>query len=119
MKAVPMLAVLLAATSAMAAAPHVSDGRLVDEHGMTVYVFDGKGAPDARSCEGDCERNFPPALAAPGDRPTGDLTVMPMPNGGSQWAFKGKPLHRGLMDKKPGDHAGDGLNEVWHSVQIR
>jgi hypothetical protein len=33
MKAVPMLAVLLAATSAMAAAPHVSDGRLVDEHG--------------------------------------------------------------------------------------
>lgn len=61
MKAVPMLAVLLATTFAMAAAPHVSDGRLVDGHGMTLHVFDGKGASDARSCEGDCERNFPPA----------------------------------------------------------
>ena len=119
MKAITMLTGLLAATSALAAAPHASDGILVDEHGMTLYVFDGKGMPDAKSCEGDCERNFPPALAAPGDKPSGDLTLKPAPNGGSQWAFRGKPLHRGLMDKKPGDRSGDGLNEVWHSVRVR
>jgi predicted lipoprotein with Yx(FWY)xxD motif len=31
----------------------VSDGMLVGEHGMTLYVFDGKGMPNAKSCEGD------------------------------------------------------------------
>ncbi|MFP3647292.1 transcriptional regulator [Paraburkholderia sp. SIMBA_054] len=92
---------------------------LVDGHGMTLYVFDGNGMPDAKSGEGDCERNFPPALAAPGDKPSGVLTLMPVPNGGSQWAFQGKRLYRGLMDKKPGDRSGDGLNEVWHSVRVR
>jgi predicted lipoprotein with Yx(FWY)xxD motif len=107
-----MLAELLVATPALAAAPHVSDGMLVDEHGMTLYVFGGKGTPDAKSCEGDCERNFPPALAAPGDKPSGALALMPAPNGGSQWTFRGKRLYRGLMDKKPGDRRGDGLNEV-------
>ncbi|MGT2471569.1 COG4315 family predicted lipoprotein [Paraburkholderia terrae] len=119
MKMLSMLIGLLAATPALAAAPHISDGMLVDEHGMTLYVFDGRGSPDAKSCEGDCDRNFPPALAAPGDKPSGALTLTAAPHGGSQWAFKGKPLYRGLMDKKPGDHAGDGLNEVWHSVRLR
>ncbi len=113
-----LLAEFLAATPARAAAPHANDGILVDEHGMTLYVFDGKEMPDAKSCEGDCERNFPPALASPGDRPTGALTLMPVVNG-SQWAFRGKRLYRGLMDKKPGDRSGDGLNEVWHSVPVR
>jgi predicted lipoprotein with Yx(FWY)xxD motif len=114
-----MLTELLAATPALAAAPHANDGMLVDEHGMTLYVFDGKGMPDATSCEGDCERNFPPALATLGDRPSGALTLVPAANGGSQWAFQGKRLYRGLMDKKPGDRRGDGLNEVWHSVPVR
>ncbi|MFP3558488.1 hypothetical protein SB861_48675 [Paraburkholderia sp. SIMBA_049] len=44
---------------------------------------------------------------------------MPVPNGGSQWAFQGKRLYHGLMDKKPGDRSGDSLNEVWHSVRVR
>ncbi|SAL81773.1 lipoprotein [Caballeronia choica] len=119
MKALLMLTGLLAATSALAAPPHVSSGMLVDGHGMTLYVFDGKGLPDAKFCEGDCERNFPPALAAPGDKPSGELTLTLAPNGRSQWAFRGKPLYRGLMDKKPGDRSGDGLNEVWHAVRLR
>ncbi|MEM5339743.1 hypothetical protein [Paraburkholderia azotifigens] len=59
MKALTMLAGLLAATSALAAGPHTSGGMLVDEHGMTLYVFDGKGMPDAKACEADCDKNFP------------------------------------------------------------
>ncbi|MFM0327826.1 COG4315 family predicted lipoprotein [Caballeronia glebae] len=119
MRTLLMLAGLVAATSAGAAAPQVRDGMLVDEHGMTLYIFSGEGTPDAKSCEGDCERNFPPALAAPGDQPSGPLTVTAAQGGGLQWAFEGKPLYRGLMDRKPGDHSGDGLNEVWHSVRPR
>ncbi|WP_227747193.1 COG4315 family predicted lipoprotein [Paraburkholderia franconis] len=40
---------------------------------------------------------------------SGTLTLVPAANGGSQWAFQGKRLYRGLMDKKPGDRRGDGL----------
>ena len=111
------IAVLSAATSTFAAPPHVSDGRLVDEHGMTLYVFGGQGAPDAKSCEGDCARNFPPALASPDDKASGSLQLVDTGNGDRQWTYGGKPLYRGMMDKKPGDRAGDGLNTVWHSVQ--
>lgn len=117
MKAFSMLTGLLAVTSALAAAPHESNGLLVDEHGMTLYRFGGQGLPDSKSCEGDCARNFPPAVAARDDKPSGNLTLVPVANGASQWAYKGKRLYRGSMDKKPGDRHGDGLNLIWHAVQ--
>ncbi|SPB14900.1 lipoprotein [Caballeronia novacaledonica] len=110
---------LIAAASACATPPHVSDGRLVDEDGMTLYSFSGKGAPDAESCEGDCVRNFPPALASPGDMASDKLGTVDTASGDRQWTYRGKPLYRGLMDKKPGDRAGDGLNTVWHAVPVR
>ncbi|QYD67029.1 transcriptional regulator [Paraburkholderia edwinii] len=117
MKAFAGMAILLATTVTHAATPHLSEGVLVDDHGMTLYAFIGNGPPDQKSCEGDCARNFPPALAEQADRPSGDLTLMAMANGTSQWAYKGKPLYRGLIDKKPGDRHGDGLNQAWHTVQ--
>jgi predicted lipoprotein with Yx(FWY)xxD motif len=54
---------LLAAADASAVPPRLSDGMLVDGHGMTLYAYARKGAPDARACEGSCELNFPPAVA--------------------------------------------------------
>jgi predicted lipoprotein with Yx(FWY)xxD motif len=100
---------VLASTNAVAAPPHVNDGVLVDEHDMTLYVFGGTGTPDAKSCESDCEKNFPPALAQSKDKATDSLSLVPANNGERQWAFHGKPLYRGAMDKKPGDTHGDGL----------
>jgi predicted lipoprotein with Yx(FWY)xxD motif len=117
MKVFAATAILLATTVARAAAPHVDDGVLVDDHGMTLYTFGGNGPPDQKSCEGNCAKNFPPALAAQGDRPSGELAVVPTANSTSQWAYKGKRLYHGLMDKKPGDRHGDGLNQVWHTVK--
>ncbi|WP_321794717.1 transcriptional regulator [Caballeronia sp. J97] len=119
MKALVAFLIFLTITASWAAPPHERDGRLVDEHNMTLYVFNGSGFPDSKSCEGDCARNFPPALAAPGDVPSGSLQLLNNGHGERQWAFEGKPLYRGLMDKKPGDHGGDGLNTVWHIVQPR
>lgn len=116
MKASAGIALLIVATGAYAAPPHVSDGMLVDDHGMTLYVFDGDGRPDAKSCEGNCQRNFPPALADPGDVPAGALGLTTTATGARQWTYAGKPLYRGLMDKRAGDHAADGLNAVWHSA---
>jgi predicted lipoprotein with Yx(FWY)xxD motif len=109
----------LVSVSAVAAPPHVTDGMLVDEHGMTLYVFSGPGAPDVKACEGDCERNFPPSVAQSADEATGAFALLPMRSGGRQWAYKGKRLYNGAMDKKPGDTHGDGLNTVWHVVRVR
>jgi predicted lipoprotein with Yx(FWY)xxD motif len=108
---------LLAATEASATPPHLSDGMLVDEHGMTLYAYAGKGTPDATACEGACELNFPSAIADQHDTPTGSLTLVKTQTGERQWAYKGHPLYHGRMDKKPGDHQGDGLNSVWYAVR--
>jgi len=74
MKRLIGIAPILGATTAFSAPPHVSDGRLVDEHGMTLYVFGGQGAPDPILCEGDRATNFPPALASPGNKPPSGRT---------------------------------------------
>jgi predicted lipoprotein with Yx(FWY)xxD motif len=116
-RALAGIVALLAATASSAAPPHVSDGMLVDQHGMTLYVFGGKGPPDATACEGACERNFPPAVAVAGDMPIDSLTLVATPTGERQWAYKGQPLYRGRMDKKPGDHQADGLNGIWHPIR--
>jgi predicted lipoprotein with Yx(FWY)xxD motif len=111
------VAALLAATGASAAQPHLSDGMLVDEHGMILYAYAGHGAPDATACEGSCELNFPAATANPRDMSTGDLTFADTLAGARQWAYKGRPLYLGRMDKKPGDHQADGLNSMWYPVR--
>ncbi|SAL86015.1 lipoprotein [Caballeronia choica] len=113
---VVLLAVLIS-TQAGAAPPHMSDGMLVDDHGMTLYAFAGHGSPDATACEGDCERNFPPAIADPSDKPTARLSIIKTAKGERQWAYQGRPLHHGRMDKKPGDHQGDGLNGAWYPIR--
>jgi predicted lipoprotein with Yx(FWY)xxD motif len=111
------VAALFAATGASAAQPHLSDGMLVDEHGMTLYAYAGHGVPDSTVCEGSCELNFPAAMADPHDMPTGNLTFVTAPTGARQWAYKGRPLYLGRMDKKPGDHQADGLNSTWYPVR--
>jgi len=108
---------LFAAAGASAAQPHLSDGMLVDEHGMTLYTYAGHGAPDATACEGSCELNFPNATADRRDMPTGNLAIVTTPTGAHQWAYKGRPLYLGRMDKKPGDHQADGLNSAWYPVR--
>ncbi|SAK85877.1 lipoprotein [Caballeronia temeraria] len=118
MKTLVCVIPLLVSASAFATAPHVNDGILVDEHGMTLYVFGGTGTPDAKSCEGDCARNFPPAIAQPDDKAEGKLSLVSTTDSSErQWAYQGKRLYHGAMDKKPGDTHGDGLNTVWHVVR--
>src|SRR3979409_894410 len=67
---------LRSTTEASAVPPHLSDGMLVDEHGMTLYAYAGKGTPDATACEGACELNFPSAIADQRDTPTDRLTLV-------------------------------------------
>ena len=88
---------------------------LVDQRGMTLYVF----AIDKKNqsvCYGKCAHFWPPVIA-----PTGTTVPATMPgikgtfgatrrtDGKRQLTFDGAPLYTFLEDKKPGDMTGQGL----------
>ena len=120
------LAIALIATATMAAcstyatrpAPAMAaNGVLTGSNGMTLYTFDKDMAGSGKSvCNGPCATNWPPLMAAEGDAPAGDYTIVTRDDGKKQWALKGKPLYFWVKDQKPGDKTGDGFNKVWHTA---
>lgn len=87
---------------------------LVDAKGMTLYTFD-RDSVGKSACNGQCAQNWPPLMAAPDAKPSGDWMVITRDDGTRQWAYKGKPLYGWVRDQKPGDTTGDGfLNGAWH-----
>jgi len=102
--------------SSSAPAPaKVADGMLVGPNGMTLYVFDKDTAGSGKSvCNGQCATNWPPLMAADGDKDSGDYSVITRDDGKKQWALKGKPLYYWAKDAKPGDKTGDGVLNIWH-----
>jgi predicted lipoprotein with Yx(FWY)xxD motif len=78
---------------------------LVDDQGMTLYVFDmgqsGRGAP-CNDCAGDWG-----AVEAPvGAASLGDFSVIARTDGITQWAYHGNALYRFGGDQRPGDVMG-------------
>ncbi|HUN49865.1 MAG TPA: hypothetical protein VMU42_02060 [Candidatus Sulfotelmatobacter sp.] len=87
---------------------------LVDEKGMTLYVFD-KDTAGKSVCNGPCAVNWPPLAAADNAKASGNWTVVARDDGKKMWAYKGHPLYTWKNDKAPGDTDGDGkLNGAWH-----
>ncbi|TXT39497.1 MAG: hypothetical protein FD135_2158 [Comamonadaceae bacterium] len=109
----------LAGCAALSNAPaKVSYGVLVGPNGMTLYTFDKDVAHSGKSaCNGPCASNWPPLAAAPGDRPSGDFSIITRDDGSQQWALKGQPVYYWAKDSKPGDMTGDGFNKVWHTAK--
>ena len=109
---------LLAGCAATDKSPAMmKSGMLVNAKGMTVYTFDRDVAGSGKSmCNGDCAVKWPPVMAAAGDTPSGDYTIVTRDNGAKQWAYKGKPLYTWPEDQEPGDKYGDNYNKVWHIV---
>ncbi len=91
---------------------------LVDDQGMTVYMFDSdtNGAGES-TCSGDCASAWP-AVTVSGD-PTGgegvtaDLTTFERDDGEMQVAAAGWPLYYFVQDEEPGDANGQGIQDVW------
>lgn len=108
-------AAFLGACASMATPPaNVADGVLVGPNGMTLYTFDKDTADSGKSvCNGPCATNWPPLMAAEGDKATGAYSIISRDDGKKQWAIKGKPLYYWVKDTKPGDKTGDGFNKVW------
>ena len=102
------------ALPALAEAPKVKNGMLVDEDGMTLYTFDKDTAPGKSMCMGGCAAKWPMASADEYDKASGDWSIIKRDGGKRQWAYKGHPLYRWSMDKKAGDATGDGMGGMWH-----
>ena len=86
---------------------------LVDEKGMTLYVYD-KDATGKSNCDPKCTAKWPPFKATADAKASGDWSIVKRTDGAMQWAYKGKPLYLWEKDKAPGDVTGEGVNNVWH-----
>ena len=87
---------------------------LVNDKGMTLYVFD-KDMPGKSACNGPCAENWPPLAANDNDKPSGEWSIVIRDDGKKMWAYKGRPLYAWKNDKVLGETDGDGkLNGAWH-----
>ena len=102
-------------SSLTGAAPvKTSEGVLVNADGMSLYTFDKDTVGSGKSnCNGPCAVIWPPLVAAADAKASGDWSIITRDDGGTQWAYKGKPLYRWSKDQKPGDRTGDGFNNAW------
>src|SRR5262245_58209919 len=87
---------------------------LVDSQGRTLYLFQ-KDSGGKSACFGACATNWPPLRA--GGKPTvgsglnGSLVgTIQRSDGKPQVTYNGHPLYTFVMDQKPGDVKGQGLN---------
>jgi len=91
---------------------------LTDEKGMTLYLFK-KDTAGTSACVGPCVEKWP-LFSAEGDGPrrgkAGDFGTIVRADGKKQTTYKGLPLYYFFKDLKPGDTAGQGVNNVWYVV---
>ena len=86
---------------------------LVDSEGHTLYAFSGDSA-NAATCEGACEKAWPPLLIAEGEpHPSNGtsaarLGTIERADGSHQVTYAGHPLYAYGGDKQPGEANGNG-----------
>ena len=91
---------------------------VVDDAGMTVYMFDSdtQGAGSS-TCEGQCAANWP-AVTTESDAPavdgvTGEVGTIEGVDGATQVTLNGWPLYYYIGDEAAGDVNGQAVNDVW------
>jgi predicted lipoprotein with Yx(FWY)xxD motif len=93
-----------------------SHGRtLVDAHGRALYLFEADKA-NMSNCSGSCASVWPPLTAKATPRARGGavaakIGTIRLRGGGRQVTYAGHPLYRYVLDHKPGDTNGQGLNQ--------
>jgi len=92
---------------------------LTDARGRTLYFFT-RDSPGSSTCTGTCLANWPafsPAsIGAPSVLSPGDFTSNTRTEGGTQAAYRGRPLYYYGGDTGPGQLKGQGLNGVWFAA---
>jgi predicted lipoprotein with Yx(FWY)xxD motif len=93
---------------------------LVDEKGMTLYLFT-KDTPNTTVCYEKCAVAWPPLVTA-GDPVAGEgvdaamLGTTNRTDGTVQVTYNGWPLYYYEKDKAPGDVVGQNVGEVWFVI---
>jgi len=88
---------------------------LVDDKGMTLYLFT-KDSPNTSACSGGCLTAWPPLLGVPkagtgvDDSKLGSFTRA---DGRVQATYNSWPLYYWAKDTKPGDTTGQKVQGVW------
>jgi len=99
------------------------EGFLVDDAGMTLYIF-SNDPPDTSTCSGGCAETWPPLLVgdsgftAHGNLETTDYNLSTRDDGTTQVTYQGQPLYYYAGDSSPGDRNGDGIGGVWFAVEF-
>lgn len=93
------------------------NGLFTDSKGMTLYTADSDRAPNTSSCYDNCVHNWPAFNPSQSDRESGDWKIIMRADGTEQWAYKGKPVYRFLLDRNAGDVKGDGIGNSWHAIR--
>ena len=92
---------------------------LVDEDGMTLYLFT-KDTPGVSNCTGNCLTAWPPLLTGGDPRAddgvVGKLGTITLADGTLQVTYNDMPLYYYISDVKPGDTVGQGVGGVWFVV---
>lgn len=111
--------VLSACSSMGNQAPVSSNGILVGDNGMSLYVLDRDVADSGKSvCVDECAKLWPPYLASSSATASGNYSLITRADGSKQWAYKGRPLYFWSKDMNKGDMTGDNVNKVWHVIKM-
>jgi predicted lipoprotein with Yx(FWY)xxD motif len=91
---------------------------VVDDAGMTVYVFDQDEPGSGEStCSGPCLANWPPVTAGEElpalDGVTGEVETITGTDGSTQVTLNGWPLYYYVGDQAAGDTTGQAVQDVW------
>ncbi|HTT05626.1 MAG TPA: hypothetical protein VMF64_10080, partial [Steroidobacteraceae bacterium] len=89
----------------------------VDQAGMTLYTYEGRGGAKALVRLAD-QTEWRPLVAPALAHPVGEWSVLTRSDGIRQWAFRGKPLFTYARDLASGDANGVGLSRDWDAARV-
>lgn len=96
----------------------LADGRqiLTDADGLSLYLFD-VDTPGVSNCSGQCAVVWP-VLTTEAEQLPEPFSIFVRADGSKQIVVNGSPLYYFISDKNEGDILGDGLNGVWHIIEV-
>jgi predicted lipoprotein with Yx(FWY)xxD motif len=93
---------------------------LTDRSGLTLYYFKPEQGSKLVCDSGSCVATWPLVTASgtpsAGQGVSGQLTTVSAPNGQTEVAYNGWPLHTYAGDKSPGDTNGQGIGGQWFAA---
>ncbi len=86
--------------------------------GQSLYVYDkDKVGTGISSCDDTCAKNWPPFKVAGSEKPEGEWSIIKLPDGSKQWAYKGRPLYTFVKDTGAGQVNGKSYEgNSWHQA---